>query len=352
MNRANDILDRISALKAKGEPFALATVVRTVSVTAAKAGAKAIILPDGSVSEGWIGGGCARAAVLKAAREALADGKARFVSVEPPDVLQEKGIAAGEEKEGVRFVKNMCPSQGTMDIFVEPVLPRPEIVDLRVEPGRGRACRAGAAVGFPDHRLRAAGRAAGVRGNRPPHRRLRAARREGGRALRRRLDAGPRRRGGAEGRASGRGRLRRLRRQQAEGSIASRQASADGVAEARLDRLKAPAGLDLGAITPEEIALSICRRSWRSTARDSARWRVARAELARALSEERLQRLVELAELGIAAVVDRGVRRDRASASRRGARASRHRASPSPRPTPSPQPRPRRPRSRAHSQAP
>ena len=74
MNRATDILDRISAMKAKGEPFALATVVRTVSVTAAKAGAKAIILPDGSVSEGWIGGGCARAAVLKAAREALADG--------------------------------------------------------------------------------------------------------------------------------------------------------------------------------------------------------------------------------------------------------------------------------------
>ncbi len=128
MNRATDILDRISVMKAKGEPFALATVVRTVSVTAAKAGAKAIILPDGSVSEGWIGGGCARAAVLKAAREALSDGKARFVSVEPPDVLQERGVAAGEEREGVRFVKNMCPSQGTMDIFVEPVLPRPEVV--------------------------------------------------------------------------------------------------------------------------------------------------------------------------------------------------------------------------------
>src|SRR5688572_11621477 len=128
MNPAADILHRISALKAKGEPFVLATVVRTVSVTAAKAGAKAIILPDGSVSEGWIGGGCARAAVLKAAREALTDGKSRLISVEPPDVLQAKGVAAGEEREGVRFVKNMCPSQGTMDIFVEPVLPRREIV--------------------------------------------------------------------------------------------------------------------------------------------------------------------------------------------------------------------------------
>jgi xanthine dehydrogenase accessory factor len=64
MNRATDILDHISMLKAKGTPFALATVVRTVSMTAAKAGAKAIILPDGSVSGGWIRRGmCPRSRV-------------------------------------------------------------------------------------------------------------------------------------------------------------------------------------------------------------------------------------------------------------------------------------------------
>jgi xanthine dehydrogenase accessory factor len=73
--------DTISNRKAAGQPFALATVVRTVSATAAKAGAKAVILPDGTISAGWIGGGCARAAVLKAAREALADGRPRLVSV-------------------------------------------------------------------------------------------------------------------------------------------------------------------------------------------------------------------------------------------------------------------------------
>ena len=75
MDHAPDILELVSSLKAKGERFALATVVRTVSATAAKAGAKAVILPDGTISEGWIGGGCARAAVLKAAEEALADGQ-------------------------------------------------------------------------------------------------------------------------------------------------------------------------------------------------------------------------------------------------------------------------------------
>ena len=74
-DHTSDILDLISAMKAKGQPFALATVVRTVSVTAAKAGAKAVIRPDGTVTEGWIGGGCARAAVVKAekATEAYSD---------------------------------------------------------------------------------------------------------------------------------------------------------------------------------------------------------------------------------------------------------------------------------------
>src|SRR5262252_6508322 len=81
MDRASDILGIISARKAAGEPFALATVVRTVAATAAKAGAKAVILPDGTVTDGWIGGGCARAAVIKAAKDALADGKSRLVSV-------------------------------------------------------------------------------------------------------------------------------------------------------------------------------------------------------------------------------------------------------------------------------
>jgi xanthine dehydrogenase accessory factor len=128
MDRASDILRIISARKAAGEPFALATVVRTVAATAAKAGAKAVILPDGTISEGWIGGGCARAAVLKAAKDALADGQSRLVSVQPPDLLDRQGHAPGEEQGGVRFAKNMCPSEGTMDIFVEPVLPRSQII--------------------------------------------------------------------------------------------------------------------------------------------------------------------------------------------------------------------------------
>src|SRR5215813_1035236 len=126
MNKPVDLLDEMQTLKASGEPYAVATVVRTVALTAAKAGAKAVIRRDGSMSAGWIGGGCARTAVLNAARASLADGKPRLVSVQPGDALLEHGVAAGEINDGVEFARNMCPSQGTMDVFVEPVLPKPE----------------------------------------------------------------------------------------------------------------------------------------------------------------------------------------------------------------------------------
>src|SRR5215471_15584349 len=129
-----DVMDVVAQMKAAERAFVLATVVRTVSVTAAKAGAKAIIAPDGTVMAGWIGGGCARGAVLKAARDALADGEPRMVSVQPENLLAELGIKPGETRGGVRFASNMCPSKGTMDIFVEPVLPHPSLVILGASP--------------------------------------------------------------------------------------------------------------------------------------------------------------------------------------------------------------------------
>ena len=104
------VLDRAAQRQAKGETFALATVVRTVSVTAAKAGAKALINSDGSIEEGWIGGGCARAAVLKAARQCILDGKSRLVSIAPKDLLADLGVAPGEDRAGVFYAKNSCPS--------------------------------------------------------------------------------------------------------------------------------------------------------------------------------------------------------------------------------------------------
>jgi xanthine dehydrogenase accessory factor len=131
---AENILELANTLKAKGESFAMATVVRTVAATAAKAGAKALIGTNGAISGGWVGGGCARAAVLKAAAACLVDGQPRLLSVQPEDVLRVQGVQAGEAKEGVQFVKNACPSKGTMDIFIEPYLPRPHLAIYGASP--------------------------------------------------------------------------------------------------------------------------------------------------------------------------------------------------------------------------
>src|SRR5258707_3141598 len=129
-----EVMDLVAEMKAAEQAFVLAPVVRTVSVTAAKAGAKAIIRPDGTIVAGWIGGGCAKGAVLKAARDCLVDGEPRMVSVQPENLLAELGVKPGENRDGVRFAENMCPSKGTMDIFVEPVLPHPSLVILGASP--------------------------------------------------------------------------------------------------------------------------------------------------------------------------------------------------------------------------
>jgi xanthine dehydrogenase accessory factor len=257
MTHTADILDRISAMKATGKRFALATVVRTVAATAAKAGAKAVILPDGTISEGWIGGGCARAAVLKAARDALADGKARLVSVQPPDVLQERGISAGDERSGIRFAKNMCPSEGTMDVFVEPVLPRPQVVVCGSSPVAVAVARLGGQLGFA---VTACAPTAEQGSFAEVDRRIE------GYALPV-DDAGAR---FVVVSTQGRGDEAALQAALAVEAdyvafVGSRKKAAAlvaaleqrGIAPERLAKLKAPAGLDLGAITPDEIAVSI-----------------------------------------------------------------------------------------------
>lgn len=257
MNRATDILETIVARKSTGEPFALATVVRTVAATSAKAGAKAVILPDGTFSEGWIGGGCARAAVLKAAKDALIDGKSRLVSVAPEEVLTGQGHTAGEEEGGVRFAKNMCPSQGTMDIFVEPVLPRPDVVICGSSPVAvaiaDLARRCGFAVtvcapavdqsAFAEADRRIEGFALPVA--EPASRYVVVATQgrgdEAALAAVLAIDVDYVAFVGS-----------RKKAQALRAALAER-----GVAAERLSKLKAPAGLDLGAITPDEIAISI-----------------------------------------------------------------------------------------------
>jgi len=252
-----EVMDLVAEMKAAEQAFVLATVVRTVSVTAAKAGAKAIIRPDGTIVAGWIGGGCARGAVLKAAREALADGEPRMVSVQPENLLAELGVRPGEMREGVRFASNMCPSKGTMDIFVEPVLPHPSLVIFGASPVAMSLATQARQLGYhvtlaapsadtpvtPDADVVVDGFALGE---------LNQARRfvvvstqsKGDEAALRAAISTE-----AEYRAfvGSRRKMMALRE----------KLVAQGVDPVAIDRVKAPAGLDLGAITPEEIAMSI-----------------------------------------------------------------------------------------------
>ncbi|WP_316184993.1 MULTISPECIES: XdhC family protein [unclassified Bradyrhizobium] len=257
MTAIPEVLDLAAQLKASEESFVLATVVRTVSVTAAKAGAKAIIRPDGTIVAGWIGGGCARGAVLKAAREALADGIPRMVSVQPENLLVELGVKAGETRLGVKFASNMCPSKGTMDIFVEPVLPHPSLVIFGASPVALSLAAQAKPLGYhvtlaaPASDLVTAPEADMV---------------IDGFALDRLGDA----KRFVIVSTQGKGDEAALRAAIATDAtyhafVGSRRKMAalrtkliaEGANPADLDRVKAPAGLDLGAITPEEIAMSI-----------------------------------------------------------------------------------------------
>lgn len=243
-----------SDLRAKGQAYAVATVVRTVDATSAKPGAKAIILADGTIAEGWVGGGCARSAVGKAAIAALCAGKPQFVSLRPDELLAAEGVQAGEERHGIRFARNGCPSKGSMDIFIEPVVPRPRLFVF----GSGPVALALAdlASRFDMHRtLAAPGLTTGP-----------ADQVQDGFALE--ADATGQR--FVVVATQGKGDEAGLRAAIASGAdyiafVGSRRKfatladrlRADGVDETRIARVKAPAGLNIHAITPEEIALSI-----------------------------------------------------------------------------------------------
>lgn len=252
-----DVMDLAATLKREGEAFALATVVRTVSVTAAKAGAKAIIRTDGSIEGGWIGGGCARGAVLKAAQDVLNDGTPRLISVLPPDDLEARGVSAGENRDGVRFARNMCPSKGTMDIFIEPVLPRPALVVLGSSPVAQWLARLGAAMGysiticappaeqqaFDAADTRIEGYALGVSETADRFIVISTQGKGDEAAVRAALGADA----PYKAFVGSRRKMAALRAALIE----------DGIPAEAIDAIKAPAGLDIGAITPEEIALSI-----------------------------------------------------------------------------------------------
>ncbi|HUT48076.1 MAG TPA: XdhC/CoxI family protein [Alphaproteobacteria bacterium] len=251
-NHTEDIIDCMARMKGDNQPFALATVVRTEDATAAKAGNKAVIRADGSMV-GWLGGGCTIAATKKTAARALADGRARLISVRPAGRLDDD--AATDEFE---LHQNNCPSGGTIDVFIEPVLPRASLVVAGASPVARALAELGRGVGFAitvaalsddqssfpnaDFRIE------GFDFSAPP-----AGRTESiivatqGKRDREALRAALSSDAGYVGFVGSRRKAETLKAGLRE----------DGIADDRIAELRSPAGLDIGAATPEEIALSI-----------------------------------------------------------------------------------------------
>ena len=115
----NDILDQAGRLQAEGEPFVIATVVAYKSPQSAKPGSKAIIKPDGSIS-GWIGGGCVQPIVVREAQKTLNTGKPKLVSISPE--------ARHGDWKGVEAYLMTCQGGGSLEIYLEPVLPKPDLL--------------------------------------------------------------------------------------------------------------------------------------------------------------------------------------------------------------------------------
>jgi xanthine dehydrogenase accessory factor len=132
---------RAAELVTAGRSFAVATVVAVRKPTSARPGASGIVHPDGTI-EGWVGGSCAQPVVVREALRALADGQPRLLR------LSKDGPAEGRRADGVIELVMTCHSGGTLEIYVEPHLPAPQLWLVGTTPIVGALARLGAAAGW------------------------------------------------------------------------------------------------------------------------------------------------------------------------------------------------------------
>src|SRR5215216_6018096 len=228
-----------------GQSFALVTVVRRVAPASAQPGAKALILPDGSM-RGWVGGSCAQPVVSSEARQALRDGTPRLLRLgQMPGTSHQVG---GRDREDIVEYPMTCHSGGALEILIEPVLPAPRlfivgetpIVETLTDLARMMGYRVSQFERASDLALRLGDSAApvfvvvasmGVDDEEALATALRAGTPYTPYVA---LVASPKR-----------------------AAVVRETLAAMGVSPPDLVRLKAPAGLDIGARTQEEIALSI-----------------------------------------------------------------------------------------------
>lgn len=120
-----DIQDQCNDLRAREQPFVLATVVAYKSPQSAKPGSKAIIKSDGTML-GWIGGGCVQPIVLREARQALQTGLPKLLTISPD--------AARDDWKGAESFPMTCEGGGSLEIYLEPFLPKPQLLIVGSSP--------------------------------------------------------------------------------------------------------------------------------------------------------------------------------------------------------------------------
>ena len=137
----DDLLEQVIKLKGQDKPFVQATVVACRPPTSAKPGAKAIVQADGSFY-GWVGGSCAQPLVVQESLKALGDGQARVVLLSPNPEEMDLGL------EGVVPIAMTCQSEGTLAIYLEPFLPKPQLVVIGNSPMARSLVSQGSGLGF------------------------------------------------------------------------------------------------------------------------------------------------------------------------------------------------------------
>jgi xanthine dehydrogenase accessory factor len=136
-----EVLQLAAELSGRGEPFVLATVVWRRAPSSGKEGATALITPDRKV-RGWLGGACAEPTVVREALKALEEGSPRLLFLGPPEELE------GRARDGVVTVPIACQSEGALEVYVEPVLPQPQIVAIGRSPAAGALAALATGLGW------------------------------------------------------------------------------------------------------------------------------------------------------------------------------------------------------------
>jgi xanthine dehydrogenase accessory factor len=229
------VLERIGQLARSGQTFALATVVWRQSPSSSKQGSRAIITADGQL-HGWIGGACAEPAVIREAKQVIADGNARLLLLGAPDQF---GTAVPE---GMTVVPISCQSEGALEIYIEAVQPVPHLVIVGESPMTRTLAELARALDWSTDLLSTGEFTAGRADERSMV--LVATQGHGDEDMIERAVAM---------RPAYLGLVASRRRGEAVlGYLAER-----GVPKDQLDRVHAPAGLDLGKTTHEEMAVAI-----------------------------------------------------------------------------------------------